>query len=140
MKTFTVGKQHVIVRAEAADTGGVCAVLETHHPPETGPPLHVHQHEDEGFFVLAGRYRFTLFTPDKQVREVVPGDFVMATRGVAHSFRSLGPELGKLLVYFTPGGAEAYFEESSQIPRDDPNRKEKCQELDRRFGITMMPR
>jgi mannose-6-phosphate isomerase-like protein (cupin superfamily) len=140
MKTFTVGKQHVIVRAESADTNGVCAVLEMHHPPETGPPLHVHQHEAEGFFVLEGRYRFTLFTPEKEVREVSSGDFVMASRGIPHSFRSLGPELGKLLVYFTPAGAEAYFEESSQISLDDPDRKAKCKALNQRFGITIVPR
>ncbi len=100
----------------------------------------MHQNEDEGFFVLEGQYRFTLFMPEKQVREVGPGDFVMASRSVAHSFRSLGPELGKLLIYFTPAGAEAYFEESSQIPQDDPDRKAKCQDLDRRFGITIVPR
>ena len=126
VKSFTVGKQFVIVRAGSADTNGVCAVLEMHHPPETGPPLHVHQYEDEGFFVLEGHYRFTLFGPEKQVREVGPGDFVMAAKTVAHSFRSLGPEIGKLLVYFTPAGAEAYFEANSQIPQYDPDRKAKC--------------
>lgn len=140
MKTFTVGKQEVIVRAGAEDTGGVCAVLEMRHPPETGPPLHVHEHEEEGFYILEGRYRFTLFNPDKQTREVGAGDFVMAARGVAHSFRSLGPETGKMLVYFTPAGAEAYFEASSLIPPDDPDRKARCQDLDRRFGMTIIRR
>jgi hypothetical protein len=52
MHTFTVGKQHVIIRARAEDTGGVSSILELHHPPDTGPPLHVHQFEDEGFFIL----------------------------------------------------------------------------------------
>jgi mannose-6-phosphate isomerase-like protein (cupin superfamily) len=140
MKTFTVGRQDVIVKAGAQDTGGVCAVLEMHHPPEVGPPLHVHKHEDEGFYILEGHYQFTLFTPDKQTREVSAGDFVMAAKGVAHSFRSLGPETGKMLVYFTPAGVEAYFEASSRILPDDPERKAKCQELNRRFGIAIVRR
>jgi quercetin dioxygenase-like cupin family protein len=111
-----------------------------HHPPEAGPPLHVHKFEDEGFYILEGRYRFTLFTPEKQVTEAGPGNFVMAVRGVSHSFRSLGPGIGKMLVYFAPGGAEGYFEAGSQISPDDPDRRTKREELDRKYGIALVPR
>ena len=130
----------MIIRARAEDTSGIVSVLELHHPPETGPPLHVHQYEDEGFYILEGTYRFTLFAPEKQVREVRSGDFLMAARGVAHSFRALGPGLGKMLVYFTPGGVEAYFEAGSQIAADDPERAKKWEELGQGFGISVLPR
>ncbi|MBX7144574.1 MAG: cupin domain-containing protein [Oligoflexia bacterium] len=132
--SYNVGRQHVIVRATGADTSGVCALLEMHHPADCGPPLHWHAHEDEGFYVLAGKYQF--WVGDKQLT-VVPGDFVMAKREVPHSFRSLGPELGKMLVYFTPAGCERYFEEMSAVPLDDPQRDSKCEALDRKYGITI---
>lgn len=140
MQSYNVGKQYVIVRARAEDTGGVLSLLEMHHSPETGPPLHVHKYEDEGFYILEGNYRFTLFAPEKQTREVGPGEFVMAARRVPHSFRSLGPEIGRMLVYFTPGGAEGYFEASSRIPPEDPERTAKRQALEDKYGTTILPR
>jgi quercetin dioxygenase-like cupin family protein len=105
MKVYKVKTQTVIVRAEAADTGGICSVLEMHHPPETGAPIHVHENEDEEFFVLEGCYRFLV---GSQRVEIEQGSFIMAPRGVPHGFRCLGPQEGKVLVYFTPAGAEGY--------------------------------
>lgn len=82
-KSFNIGSQHVIVRAEAKDTNGICAVLEMHHPPVSGPPLHVHSLEDEGFYVLEGKYQFTL----RETETILgPGEFIMAARGVPHKF------------------------------------------------------
>ncbi len=135
MKTYSISKQFVIVRAESADTQGICSLLEMHHPPDFGPPVHYHLKEDEGFYVLEGRYRFRL---GEKTLEVGPGDFVLAPREVPHAFRSLGPETGKLLVSFTPGGAERYFELMSQISMEDPDRMKKCQELDREFGMVII--
>ena len=136
-KTYDVSRQHVIVRAESADTNKVCAVLEMHHPIDFGPPLHVHTQEDEGFFILEGRYRFRIGDTE---RIVSAGEFVMAQRNVPHAFRSLGPDLGKMLVYLTPAGAESYFEEMSRILMDDPERGAKCSELDAKYGITILGR
>jgi len=134
-KSYNVSRQHVVVRAEAADTNGVCAVLEMHHPVDFGPPLHVHSCEDEGFFILEGNYLFRLGDSD---RTLEPGEFVMAQRGVVHSFRNLGPATGKILVYLTPAGGESYFEEMSRISMEDPERGQKCQALDAKYGITIL--
>jgi mannose-6-phosphate isomerase-like protein (cupin superfamily) len=134
-KTYDVSLQHVIVRAEAADTSGVCAVLEMHHPANFGPPLHTHSREDEGFFILEGKYIFRIGDIEKTL---VAGQFVMAARGVAHSFCSLGPEVGKMLVYLTPAGGELYFEEMSRFQLDDPERDVKCDALNLKYGITIL--
>jgi hypothetical protein len=64
----------------------------------------------------------------------------MAARGVPLTFRSLGPGAGKMLVHFMPGGAKVYFEESSHISPEDPHRAIKRQELERKYGITLVPR
>lgn len=66
-----------------------------------GPPMHIHPHTDEGFYIGEGEMRF-LF-PD---REVVagPGTFVFVPRGVEHT-AEITKDLRGLLIY-SPGAAE----------------------------------
>src|SRR5690349_10059019 len=42
------------------ETGGAYAVLEQKIPPGHGPPLHVHRHKTEIFYVLDGRFEITI--------------------------------------------------------------------------------
>lgn len=134
-RTYKVIKQTVIVRADSRETGGLCDVLELHHPADFGPPLHYHTKEDEGFYILQGRYRFKV---GEKTLTLEPGQFIMAARNVPHAFTSLGPDLGKMLVYFTPGGVEPYFARMSTISLDDPERDSKCSALDAEFGMVIL--
>lgn len=43
-----------------------------------------------------------------------------------------------MLIYYSPGGGEKYFEEMSLIPNDDPESREKCTQLDAKYGITIL--
>src|SRR3712207_6701829 len=52
-------------------TDGTYTVVEIRTTPEAGPPLHVHEREDEHLHVLEGRVTVTL---DGDVRELGPGD------------------------------------------------------------------
>jgi hypothetical protein len=40
------------IKARAAGTGGALGVVETAIPAAHSPPLHVHRHEHEAFYVL----------------------------------------------------------------------------------------
>jgi quercetin dioxygenase-like cupin family protein len=42
------------------ETGGAYAILEQKIPPGHGPPLHVHRHETEIFYVLDGEFEITI--------------------------------------------------------------------------------
>ena len=83
--------------------------------PGGGPPMHVHAHEEESFYVLRGNFALTIggkpFTASA-------GDFVHIPRGVPHTFKNIGEETGKLLVVATPGGVEKFFAEAF-IPSSD---------------------
>jgi len=46
----------MVVKADAASTGGVVSVLEATEPPGFGPPIHVHRDAAEVFYVLEGEY------------------------------------------------------------------------------------
>ena len=82
-------------------TGGTYRVLVGGAPAGEGPPMHVHPHTDEGFYVGDGVIRFVF--PD---REVVagPGTFVFVPRGVVHTAHIAQPLRGLLI--FSPGDAE----------------------------------
>jgi mannose-6-phosphate isomerase-like protein (cupin superfamily) len=71
------------------------------------PPLHVHHREDEAFYVLAGRMTFHLGGRDV---DVGPGSFVLAPRGVPHTFTVEGDE-ARILQILGPNGTEAAFRE-----------------------------
>jgi len=95
-------------KVTAAETGGTLAVVETMTFPQNGPPLHTHSREDESFYVLEGRFQFTL---GEQTFEVGPGGFVFAPRGIQHGYRNISALPARKLVTITPGGFENFLRE-----------------------------
>src|SRR6476659_9651993 len=59
-------------------TGGAYFVMEALVPPGGGPPPHIHQNEDETFYVIEGQCRIMI--GDRTVLARV-GDFVNIPRG-----------------------------------------------------------
>jgi mannose-6-phosphate isomerase-like protein (cupin superfamily) len=75
-----------VIRASAATTGGAFSVIEEIAPLDT--PLHVHEHEDELFYVLEGEH---VFQVGDEEFEVGPGGLAFGPRGVPHAQRRLAP-------------------------------------------------
>ena len=108
-------------------TGGSYAVAEDRSSPGFGPPPHVHEREDEAFYVIEGEYLFG--SDDGEVR-AGPGTFVHAPKGRLHWWRNVGDGPGRHLEIFTPAGLERMFEEvgepasegDTQPPPPDPKR------------------
>jgi mannose-6-phosphate isomerase-like protein (cupin superfamily) len=94
------------LKATAAQTGGVCGLLEMVLPPGFGPPVHIHAHEDELFWILEGELKALV---GDQVVAAGPGGFVFLPRGVPHAFRVEGDTPARFLVTILPGGGEQYF-------------------------------
>jgi mannose-6-phosphate isomerase-like protein (cupin superfamily) len=90
-----------------AETAGAYSVIAGPIPPHTeGPPVHLHPHTDEAFYVAAGEATFTL---DGEELLAVAGDFVLVPRGTPHTVANPGdvPVLGIILI--SPGDAEHEF-------------------------------
>jgi len=66
----------VVVKASADTTGGAFCIIEEIAPLDT--PLHVHEHEDELFYVLEGEH---VFQVGKEEFHAGPATRVRATRG-----------------------------------------------------------
>src|SRR3712207_1634652 len=82
-------------------TGGSYRVLVGRAPAGEGPPMHIHPHTDEGFYIGEGEMTFIL--PDREV-VASPGTFVFVPRGVEHTAHITRPLRG-LLIY-SPGDAD----------------------------------
>ena len=96
------------IKATAAQTRGLFGLKESATTQGLGPPLHVHEREDEAVYVLEGQV--TIFAGD----EVIPaaaGTWVYLPRGVPHSERT-DSDQAKALWLIVPGGFESFFVET----------------------------
>jgi quercetin dioxygenase-like cupin family protein len=100
------------VLASTATTGGTFTALETTIAAGQGPPEHVHA-RDEMWLILEGRFRFIA---DGQLLDAPEGSFVFVPRRTAHCFQNIGEMAGRVLVMFTPGGMERFFEAHAELP------------------------
>jgi mannose-6-phosphate isomerase-like protein (cupin superfamily) len=91
-----------VIRATAADTGGLMTIVEVTEPPGHEAPLHVHHREDEAFFILEGSA--TIHVGDESF-DVGPGDYAFGPRDIPHRY-SIGPDGCRMLFICTPGGFE----------------------------------
>jgi quercetin dioxygenase-like cupin family protein len=91
----------------ALQTGSTVFAFEATEPPGGGPPLHIHTREEEFFFVLEGEFTFWL---DGQVAKRSAGEAAFVPRGMPHCFRNCSDKPARMLILFTPGGIEGFFE------------------------------
>ena len=94
---------HYTVHITAAETGGAYVAMEAVLAPDGGPPPHIHQRDDETFYLLEGAVEFRLGDETIAAR---PGDSVSVPRGTVHSFRNAGTETARMMLTFTPAGVE----------------------------------
>ena len=91
-------------KATGADHGGRLMVAEVVAPRGTGSPLHVHEYEDESWYLLKGELMFWL---GDRVLTATAGSFVTGRRGTPHRFRVESAE-ATFLDLMTPAGFESF--------------------------------
>ncbi len=122
-----------MLRAGGAQTGGRFDFLVSTIPFGAGPPLHVHDEQEDSFFVLEGV--LTLQIGDELV-ELGPGDFGSVPPGIAHTFTNANPEQPpvRAVNVMTPGGFDGYLRE--MMSRTAPPDQAEMDALGRRHGVT----
>lgn len=96
-----------VLLASGKDTNGEYATVKLYQHPHSGPPMHVHEAEDEAFYILKGTVSF--FVGDSEITATA-GDHVFAPRGIPHTFK-IGDEPAEFLVTATPAGFDDYVKE-----------------------------
>ena len=135
-KAVNVLGVQLLIRMRAGDTGGVLSTIETHDAPGGGAPPHTHSREDETFQVLEGEYEFTV---DGKTIRAKPGTTLFAPRRGTHSYRYTGQTTGKLMVVFTPGGFEGFFEEIGALTAQQQQDIPRVIEIGKKFGVEFPP-
>ena len=104
----------MIWKATGATTEGALDCVEVQLEPLVGPREHIHHQQDETFYVLEGDFRFKV---GGKLVDTSTGGFVFVARGTPHCWKNIGVGIGRLLIIFTPGGMEGYFQELSPLIR-----------------------
>jgi hypothetical protein len=89
------------------------ALVESSDWQGSGPPLHVHENEDEGYYVLEGEHTFFV---GEQAIEASTGTWVFGPRRVPHTYRCESSE-GRHLFFIMPGGFEGFYAEAGESGR-----------------------
>jgi mannose-6-phosphate isomerase-like protein (cupin superfamily) len=127
------GEVEILVKASAETTGGSLSVFEENQPVDT--PLHVHEREDELFYVLEGEH---VFQVGEREHRAGPGELIFAPRGIPHSQRRVVPRVGRTLVLTAPGGLEGFFRELADADRAGTLGPEAYARASERYGITWL--
>ena len=122
-----------VVRASADTTGGAFSIVEEIEPLDT--PRHVHEHEDELFYVLEGEH---VFQVGDEEFHVGPGGLAFGPRGVPHAQRRVVPRTGRVLVLCSPAGLEGFFRELAEAERDGTIGPAAYARVSERYGITWL--
>lgn len=129
-----ITKDSVACKVSSSDTGGRYAIFETTTPPGTGSMLHVHEEQDEWWYVLDGQFAFQVGTERFQIES---GASVLGPRGTPHAFRNVGSAPGKLLVVFEPAGRmEDFYAAYAKLRALPPGRLVRA--MYRQFGMKVV--
>jgi quercetin dioxygenase-like cupin family protein len=111
-KTLIGGKNPNDIKISQQDTSGDLTVFEYTGNVKGGPPLHIHPHQDEIFFIVQGEY---LFQVGNDKHTLKAGDTIFLPRAVPHAFAQL-TDNGKMFFLFQPSGKmEDYFRALSNL-------------------------
>lgn len=103
----SLGFSSILFKVSTRDSNGELFVIEHENLKKGGPPVHLHFHQDEWFFVMEGEVVFQVGSERKLLRS---GESVLAPRMIPHGFSAVGEKPGRMLIAFTPAGKmEAFF-------------------------------
>lgn len=94
-----------VMKASGAETSGQLAVMEMLCPAALDVPLHVHDGEDEMFYVIAG---YLTGRCGGERWSAQPGAFVLLPRDIEHSFTVTSRADAKVLVVVGPPSFDAH--------------------------------
>jgi quercetin dioxygenase-like cupin family protein len=87
------------ILAAGDQTFGDYSLIDEFIPAGGGPPPHVHERQNEGFYILDGEVTFQI---DTELVTARPGTFLSIPPGTPHAFRVIS-DTARVLNFYTPG-------------------------------------
>lgn len=125
------------VRITSRETGGAYCVCEMTTMPGDGVPLHVHDRDEEFYYILEGAYEIQA-GDERFVAE--GGSIVVIPRDVPHTFRNAGHVVARALMIFRPGGFDELIGEMRRASAAGTIDMERRHEILTKWGITFLDR
>jgi len=116
-ETHSLGFSTILFKVLTRDAGGGLFVIEHKGLGHGGPPVHIHPHQDEWFYVMEGEVLFQVGSERKTLRA---GESMLGPRGIPHGFMGAGSTPAHMIIAFTPAGMmEGFFREAA-VPNGPP--------------------
>jgi mannose-6-phosphate isomerase-like protein (cupin superfamily) len=131
---LVIGETTILVRATGEVTEGAYTLFDM-VPPLADTPLHVHEQEDELYFVIEGEH---VFTVGEEEFHVGPGAVVFGPRGTPHAHRRVMPGAGRVLALTSPAGYEGFVRELAEAHDAGTLGPEELASVSQRYGITWL--
>ena len=110
-ETHSLGFSTILFKVLTRDADSGLFVIEHKGLGHGGPPVHIHPHQDEWFYVMEGEVLFRVGESQKTLRA---GESLLGPRGVPHGFAGTGASRAHMLIAFSPAGKmEAFFREAA---------------------------
>ncbi len=129
------------IHADSQDTNGQFALIEVKGVPGGEPPLHIHKHEDELFYLMEGKLK--IYRGEEELI-LQAGESGFLPRNVPHTFKVMSSHM-RALIYISPGGFEGYFREMGEPAVGPTSPKLKAlptlaeiTSVAKRYGITFL--
>ena len=142
---FWFDSQVMEVLVSAQDTDGTMSILRQTLVGDYGPPVHVHEREDQTLYVLEGSMTAWLDATGDSPTEAAlrAGDSVYLPRGISHAFKA-GPAGVTLLEISAPGGFEHFHLDAGDeathdgVPEQGPPDIERMARCATDYGCTIL--
>jgi quercetin dioxygenase-like cupin family protein len=116
-----LGVSAITFKVTPSDESGLFVLENTFHE-KGGPARHLHNDQDEWFYVAEGEF---LLEVGQEKFRLKPGDSILAPRQVPHVWAFTGGMRGRMLISFMPAGKMvSFFREvtkANAMPPQDPD-------------------
>jgi quercetin dioxygenase-like cupin family protein len=125
----------LVFKVTGDETGGALDYFIVEVAPKGGPPLHVHHRQEETIHILAGRFKVRI---GEQLFTLEQGGFAYLPSGVPHTFLNLTDEPAEVIVVYTPGGGNKFYEELGPATRQGSPDRARVAAIFERHGMTLL--
>jgi quercetin dioxygenase-like cupin family protein len=112
-ETHSLGFSTILFKVLPRETNGELFVIEHKGLGHGGPPVHIHLHQDEWFYVMEGEVLIQVAGERKTLRA---GESVLGPRGIPHGFVGVGEKPAHMIISFTPAGKMEEFFRVAAVP------------------------
>ena len=123
------------VRIRGRQTDGEYCVCEMTTLPGEGVPLHVHDRDEEFYYILEGAYEMHV-EGERFVAEA--GSIVVIPKDLTHKFRNAGDVPARALMIFRPGGFDELLEDHRKAREGGSADQAQRDVINKKWGVTFL--